>query len=80
LEIIVENYPQICAEWLLRGEGSMLKTAEKEPETGPKSDNNGVVEALQGIIMRQAEEIVSLRNKIREMEAPPEPSQNAITA
>lgn len=26
---ITENYPDLSAEWLLRGEGSMLKSAEK---------------------------------------------------
>lgn len=30
LEVIVENYPQLCAEWLLRGEGSMLNTTTLE--------------------------------------------------
>ena len=30
LEVIVKNYPQLCAEWLLRGEGSMLNTTTLE--------------------------------------------------
>lgn len=80
LEVIVENYPQLCAEWLLRGEGSMLKTSEKGVETASESGSNGTIEALKGIIKEQATEIATLRLMIQQMQAPPVGVQEAFTA
>lgn len=62
LEIIAENYPQYSAEWLMRGEGSMLKT--DTPDDGTKTEeetaSDGVTAALERIIQRQAKEIARL--------------------
>lgn len=62
LEIIAENYPQYSAEWLMRGEGSMLKT--DMPDDGTKTEeetaSDGVTAALERIIQRQAKEIARL--------------------
>ena len=62
LEIIAENYPQYSAEWLMRGEGSMLKT--DTPDDGAKTEeetaSDGVTAALERIIQRQAKEIARL--------------------
>jgi len=55
-------YKDISAEWLMRGEGSMLKT--DTPDDGAKTEeetaSDGVTAALERIIQRQAKEIARL--------------------
>ena len=55
-------YKDISAEWLMRGEGTMLKT--DTPDDGTKTEeetaSDGVTTALERIIQRQAKEIARL--------------------
>ncbi|MCQ2050516.1 MAG: hypothetical protein MJZ22_05910 [Candidatus Saccharibacteria bacterium] len=77
---IAQLYPEYSLRWLLLGEGSMLKTAEKGVETASESGSNGTIEALKGIIKEQATEIATLRLMIQQMQAPPVGVQEAFTA
>lgn len=60
IRIIAENYPQYNVEWLITGEGEMLKTAFPVAETPDKTINRLIEE-----IKRQAEEntILKIENK-----------------
>ena len=60
IRIIAENYPQYNVEWLITGEGEMLKTAFPVVETPDKTINRLIEE-----IKRQAEEntILKIENK-----------------
>ena len=53
VENFLQSYSEVSAEWLLRGEGEMLKK-----EVSPDSDS---VVRLAGIIAQQAEEIGRLK-------------------
>ena len=76
----VQFAQDISLDWLLKNEGSMLKTSEKGVETASESGSNGTIEALKGIIKEQATEIATLRLMIQQMQAPPVGVQEAFTA
>lgn len=80
IELIFAKCDNLSAEFLLTGEGSMLKTSEKGVETASESGSNGTIEALKGIIKEQATEIATLRLMIQQMQAPPMGVQEAFTA
>ena len=69
LEIIADNYPQYSAEWLLRGEGSMLKTDNPtEPSDAPPlNTENAALNTLKGIIKEQALEIAMLKIEVENL-------------
>ena len=69
LEIIADNYPQYSAEWLLRGEGSMLKTdIPTEPSDAPPlNTENAALNTLKGIIKEQALEIARLELEVENL-------------
>lgn len=75
LENILNVYVDINVEWLLTGRGSMLRnelaTTATEPTIIYKSDPKDaeIIKAKQMIIERDAELIVSLRSKVKELEA-----------
>lgn len=54
IQNIVENYPQYSAQWLLTGEGPMLKT---DPESSSGSETVTVSREAWDIIKRQAESL-----------------------
>lgn len=72
LETIVGTlygFPEISAEWLLRGEGDMVKTIEvnsKELERINKLNN--VVETLQDVIDERNATIANLNERIKQLE------------
>ena len=77
--IIVENYPHISADWLLKGEGSMVKQS-------PSNDNNQINDKLLSIIKdkdkairQQAEEIGSLKQRIQDLTRRREKSADAAS-
>ena len=77
--IIVENYPHISADWLLKGEGSMVKQS-------PSNDNNQINDKLLSIIKdkaeairQQAEEIGSLKQRIQDLTRRLEKSADAAS-
>lgn len=55
---LIKNFPELSAEWLLRGEGQMEKT-----------DSPADLE-LQAVCIDQAKEIYRLKQKIAELEEP----------
>ena len=56
IQNIVENYPQYSAQWLLTGEGSMLKT-DQELSSSSESETITVSREAWDIIKRQAESL-----------------------
>ena len=78
---ILTLYPELSAEWLMRGEGEMLRTNGHIPlkavpesiksETIPKElDNNidPIIDKFMGKITDQAEEIGRLKERIAQLE------------
>lgn len=72
---VLTIYPQISAEWLLRGEGNMLKniSIHDEPQAVNDSNNNdyelppAILDKFLTTIKGQAEEIGVLREQIRQL-------------
>lgn len=64
----VQFAQDISLDWLLKNEGSMLKTSEKGVETASESVSNGTIEALKGIIKEQAKEIGQLEIRCETLE------------
>ncbi len=62
-------YKDISAEWLLTGEGSMLKTDNPtEPSDAPPlNTENAVLNTLKGIIKEQAMEIAMLKIEVENL-------------
>ena len=78
---ILTLYPELSAEWLMRGEGEMLRTnggiqLKKDPEpvqseTNIKElDNNiePIIDKFMGKVTEQAEEIGKLKERIAQLE------------
>ena len=61
IEAIVENFPDVSAEWLLRGNGSMLKGQED-------ADNERRISNLIDVITMQQETIRNLTEKIKQLQ------------
>lgn len=70
VQIIVENYPQYSADWLLTGRGEMLSSEASAPP--PTAQNPAQHDALVGRLLdtvkEQAEEIGRLKAQIDELE------------
>lgn len=66
---IITIYGDISPEWLLTGEGSMLKSdpPSDEPNTAPLNTENAVLNTLKGIIKEQALEIAMLRIEVEKL-------------
>jgi len=58
---IVNSYPQLSTEWLLRGEGAMLKTDVQD-----KQDKR--IDNLIDVISMQQETINNLNDKIKQLQ------------
>ena len=69
LASLIISYPDISAEWLLTGEGSMLKTdTPTEPSDAPPlNTENAVLNTLKGIIKEQAMEIAMLKIEVENL-------------
>lgn len=66
LQVLVDNYPQYSATWILTGRGSMLH--EDACTTESPSKSSGMEDKLLNIIQAQAEEIGQLRERINQLE------------
>lgn len=64
ISAVLENNPEISAEWLLRGTGEMLLTSE-QPTTSNESDR---LSKLIDTIAFQQDTINNLQRKIKELE------------
>ncbi len=66
---IITVYSDISPEWLLTGEGSMLKTDNPtEPSDAPPlNTENAVLNTLKGIIKEQAMEIAMLKIEVENL-------------
>lgn len=67
LENILKTYPEINIEWLLTGEGEMLKNICPKSEQYTDLENllNSVIHTQQEIINNQKETIEQLKNQIK---------------
>ena len=78
---IVENYPRYSAEWLITGEGEMIKhsseaktpagavTTQHAGKAPAASSNSSTDRILLDIIRQQAEEIGQLKERLRVLKA-----------
>lgn len=58
---------RISAEWLLTGEGSMLKGGEAETEAAPQEDSH-IIDMLQAQLAEKDKQIATLLNIISKMQ------------
>lgn len=66
---IVENYPLISAQWLLTGEGEMLRNeGDEKALCHQNSQESPIIGHLLNTIKEQAEEIGRLKARIEELE------------
>ena len=73
---VLTIYPQLSAEWLLRGEGNMLKNISTHDKPQAVNDSNkndyelppAILDKFLTTIKGQAEEIGVLREQIRQLE------------
>ena len=73
---VLTIYPQLSAEWLLRGEGNMLKNISTHDKPKAVNDSNkndyelppAILDKFLTTIKGQAEEIGVLREQIRQLE------------
>lgn len=59
-------YPNVSAEWLIRGEGNMLITDNMPPFTGDESDNDLDVHAKVISLTLEKEELVKEINQLKD--------------
>lgn len=72
---VLTIYPKLSAEWLLRGEGNMIKntSTHDKPQASNDSNNNdyelppAILDKFLTTIKDQAEEIGELREQIRQL-------------
>lgn len=65
---LLSAFPELSAEWLLRGEGEMLKSDVSSKEAERIVKLNNVVESLQDVIDVRNEKIISLTERIKQLE------------
>lgn len=66
---ILAAFPEISAEWLLRGEGEMLVNANTSKELERIEKLTGVVESLQEVIDAKNATIAALNERIKQLES-----------
>lgn len=64
---ILTEYPELSAEWLLRGEGDMF-ISNQEPQTSESTFEGNTPEFLVEKIAKQAEEIGRLKQLVSQLE------------
>lgn len=82
VQIIVENYPQYSADWLLTGRGEMLSSepsATASPAQTP-AQHDALVSKLLDTIKEQAEEIGRLKAQIDDLEQSKRKDASAATS
>lgn len=65
---ILETYPEVSPEWLLRGKGEMFKTDTSAKESERINKLNGVIESLQEVIDAKNVTIASLTERVKQLE------------
>ena len=65
---ILNAFPEISAEWLLRGEGEMIKSEVASKEMDRITKLNGVIESLQEVIDVKNSAIVDMTEQIKQLE------------
>jgi len=73
IEVIVENYPQYSAQWLISGRGEMLADGALPAPSAPQPAAAGqqpapLISSLLATIREQATEIGRLQERIRQQE------------
>ena len=67
LESIIEIYPNLNLEWLLTGEGEMLKKKDEDPPPEEKKPDENVPELQKQIIDLQNHRISQLEKEVEEL-------------
>lgn len=67
IDLVFAKCEGISAEWLLTGEGSMLKGGEAETEAAPQEDSH-IIDMLQAQLAEKDKQIATLLNIISKMQ------------
>lgn len=65
---ILDTFPEVSSEWLLRGEGEMLKGEVSSKELERINKLNNIIESLQDVIDARNAKITSLSERIKHLE------------
>ena len=65
---ILTTYPKVSSEWLLRGEGEMLKSEVSSKELERINKLNNIIESLQDVIDVRNAKIASLTERVKQLE------------
>lgn len=65
---ICATYPTVSRDWVLFGEGEMLKNDASAKESERINKLNGVIESLQEVIDAKNDVIASLTEKVKQLE------------
>ena len=66
---ILHSFPEVSAEWLMRGEGSMLIPQGKESAEGDRVNKLiDTIATLQGAINAKVDEVAMLKDRITQLE------------
>ncbi len=62
---ILYTYPDVSSEWLLRGEGEMIKIDQSIKELERINKLNNIIDSLQEVIDAKNERIAQLENQLK---------------
>lgn len=65
---ILSAYPEVSAEWLMRGEGEMIRQEATTKELERYNKLNNIIESLQEVIDTRNATIESLSERIKQLE------------
>ncbi|MBD5231906.1 MAG: helix-turn-helix transcriptional regulator [Bacteroidales bacterium] len=66
---ILDTFPEVSSEWLLRGEGEMLKGEVSSKELERINKLNNIIESLQDVIDARNATIASINERILQLES-----------
>ena len=66
---VLYAFPEISADWLMRGEGEMLNTPATDPNTDRINSLIDTIATLQEAINTKSETITALSDRIKQLEA-----------
>lgn len=66
---ILSAFPEVSAEWLMRGDGDMMKDAVNSKELERINKLNNVVDSLQEVIDARNGTIAALNERIKQLES-----------
>lgn len=69
VEKILQSFPELSAEWLIRGEGEMLKQEISSKELERINKLTNVAETLQEVIDSKNQAIADLSERIKQLES-----------